>query len=320
MSEHNEVSEVEATSHHVHAWKPSHSSEVFKDPVLPITPQGTPGTCGCGGAAPVAQTPGNELKRPTYVYSIGRMQARFPNLSTEKEFAQVTARTGTAGQTDQQVFSNILSAPENRYLARQMNWVFTIQEVDSYLIVLRDPTDMDVLVRALRASPSTTDMDVIVGVMGPIAPATFANGLLAPIVLCDQMYSFDRAMLLQAIPKPKETTKEQFRAAAEDILNRVMLVSDNAGATDEHRALNYLAVRYPAIYTKASDAFGQNFSLTDVDVQPAALTSTRNMVDVVFSYTNRSTDYTESYFVRVDVTEEFPFLVTKLSPYYSRGS
>jgi hypothetical protein len=36
----------------------------------------------------------------------------------------------------------------------------------------------------------------------------------------------------------------------------------------------------------------------------------------VFGYTNRNTDFTEKFLVRVDVTEEFPFLVTKLSPYY----
>jgi hypothetical protein len=36
-------------------------------------------------------------------------------------------------------------------------------------------------------------------------------------------------------------------------------------------------------------------------------------------YTNRNTDFTEKFFVRVDVTEEFPFLVAKMSPYYDRG-
>jgi len=44
----------------------------------------------------------------------------------------------------------------------------------------------------------------------------------------------------------------------------------------------------------------------------------RKIVDVIFSFTDRKTDVTEKYFVRVDVTEEFPFLVTKLSPYYDR--
>jgi len=33
---------------------------------------------------------------------------------------------------------------------------------------------------------------------------------------------------------------------------------------------------------------------------------------------NRNTDFTEKFFVHVDVTEELPFRVTKLSPYYDR--
>lgn len=40
------------------------------------------------------------------------------------------------------------------------------------------------------------------------------------------------------------------------------------------------------------------------------------ILDVIFSYSHRQTDVTEKHFVRVDVTEQFPFLVTKLSPYY----
>jgi hypothetical protein len=97
-----------------------------------------------------------------------------------------------------------------------------------------------------------------------------------------------------------------------------MQLTDNAGATDEHRALNYLAMRYPAIYATAADQFERDFSLTRVDVQPSALSATRRIVDVIFWYTNRNTDYTEKVFVRCDVTEEFPFLVTKMSPYYDR--
>jgi hypothetical protein len=48
------------------------------------------------------------------------------------------------------------------------------------------------------------------------------------------------------------------------------------------------------------------------------LTGVRNIADVVFSFTNRATDVVEKQFLRLDVTEEFPFLVTKLSPYYDR--
>ncbi len=90
------------------------------------------------------------------------------------------------------------------------------------------------------------------------------------------------------------------------------------GAADEHRALNYLAVRYPAIYAKAAEEFGRNFSLTGVVARPSRLSGARKVVSAIFSYTHRETDVTEKYFVRVDTTEVFPFMVTKMAPYYDQ--
>ena len=58
--------------------------------------------------------------------------------------------------------------------------------------------------------------------------------------------------------------------------------------------------------------------LTAFDVRPSSLSGVRNIVDVIISLTNRATDVVEKQYLRVDVTEEFPFLVTKLSPYYDR--
>ena len=207
---------------------------------------------------------------------------------------------------------------ENRYLVRQLCWVLTIQGLETYLLVPRDPADIDLLVEAIRPAPSPNDIDVVIGMRGPIAPPEMCNGLMVPIVVFDQIYSFDRDALIKAIPKPEKTTAAQFGPAAEELFNRIMQMTDNAGATDEHRALNYLAMRYPAIYARAAEEFAQDFSLTGVEVRPSPLSGTRNIVDVIFSYTNRNTDFTEKFYVRVDVTEEFPFLVTKMSPYYDR--
>jgi hypothetical protein len=53
-------------------------------------------------------------------------------------------------------------------------------------------------------------------------------------------------------------------------------------------------------------------------VSSSSLSGARKILDVIFSFTNRGTDVTEKFFCRVDVTDEFPFLVTKLSPYYDR--
>ena len=282
---------------------------------MTIAPQAGGGTCGCGGAAGVSP---NGAGMGSYVYAIGRVEARFPNLAAEKEFAQATGRTETAGKTDQQTLYAVLSKRENRYLVRQLCWVLTIQGLDTYLLAPRDPADIDLLVEAIRPAPNPNDIDVAIGLRGPIAPPEMCNGLMAPIVVFDQIYSFDRDAFVKAIPKPDKTTVAEFGPAAEELFNRIIQVTDNAGATDEHRALNYLAMRYPAIYAKTAEEFGQACSLTGVEVRSSPLSNTRKIVDVIFSYTNRNTDFTEKFFVRCDVTEEFPFMVTKLSPYYDR--
>lgn len=271
----------------------------------------------CGASGPDALS-ANGSATPSFVYAIGRVGARFANLAAEKEFAQASGRADIAGQTDQQTFHTVLSRRENRYLARQMCWVLTVQGQDAYLLGPRDPADVDLLIEAIRPRPSPADIDVVIGVRGPIAPPELCNGLLVPIVVFDQIYSFDRDAIVRAIPRPSQIAAEQFGPAAEELFDRIMQMTDNAGATDEHRALNYLAMRYPAIYAKAAEQFGKNFSMTGVEVRPSALSGTRRIVDVIFSYTNRNTDYIEKYYVRCDVTEKFPFLVTKMSPYYDR--
>jgi hypothetical protein len=202
-----------------------------------------------------------------------------------------------------------------------MCWVLSIEGLETYLLAPSDPTDFDLLVEALRPTPTPMDVDVVIGASGPLAPPEMCGGLMVPVVTFDQVYSFDRDALVGAIPRPDsiaEKDEAQFRTAAGELFDRIMQLADNAGATDEDRALNYLAVRYPAIYATAADLFGRNFSLSAVEVRPSRLSGVRKVVDAIFSFSNRQTDVMEKHFARVDVTEEFPFLVTKMSPYYDR--
>lgn len=274
-----------------------------------VAPQACNG--GCSGS-------GNTTEPPVFIYAIGRIDARFPSIAVEKEFIQATARTETKGKTDQQSFYAVLSQRENRYLVRQMCWVFTVQGLETYLLRPRDAADLDLLVEAIRPAPSPADIDVVIGLRGPIAPPDMCNGLMVPIVMFDQVYSFDRDTLIKAIPKPEKIAADAFRPAAQELFDRVMQMTDNAGATDEHRALNYLSMRYHAVYATVAECHGRDCALTGVEVQPSRLSTTRRIMDVVFSFNHRKTDVSEKYFVRVDVSEEFPYLVTKMSPYYDR--
>jgi hypothetical protein len=244
----------------------------------------------------------------------------------EKEIAQAVGREVTTGLTDRQTFHAVLSKPENRYLVRQLCWVMAIEGLETYIVAPRDPVDINLLVESLRSTPAPGDLDVVVGVRGPLAPPDLCNGLQVPLVMFDQVYSFDRDSLIQAIVQQvKDATKvmdtsrdDEFRAAAGELFDRMMQLTDNAGSSDAHRALNYLAVRSQSIYKLAADQFAQGARLWAVTTRPSSLSGARKVLNVVFSYTNRRTDVMERFFTGVDVTDEFPFLVTKLTPTYDQ--
>lgn len=272
-------------------------------------PEPVPPRCACQAGT---------LEPPAYVYVLGRIEPRFPRLAVEKEFLQAAGRADTAGLTDRQALQGLLSQKQNRYLARKLCWVLAVQGVETYLLAPRDPVDLDMLVESVRPQPRPADIDLVIGVRGPIAPPEMCNGLVLPVVIFEQVYSFDLDTLVKSIPRPENISEQDFAPAAEELFMRVMQMVDNSGATDDHRALNYLAVRYPAVYTAAAQAHAQNCSLSAVEVRPSPLSGARKIVEVIFSFTHRQTDVTHKQFVRVDVTEEFPYLVTKMSPYYDR--
>jgi hypothetical protein len=282
--------------------------------VASLAPQqlaAAPAPCPTCAGAPRSQA-------RSYVYALGRIEPRFPSPAVEKEFAQAIGRAHTKGKTDREAMQAVLSARENRYLARQLCWVLTLQGLETYLLTPRDSADFDLLVEAVRPTPRPTDLDVVIGLRGPIAPPEMCNGLMVPIVVFEQIYSFHRDALIKSIPRQEKVAAKEFQPAAEELFDRIMQMTDNAGATDENRALNYLAVRYPAIYANVAEQFAATASLSAVEVRPSALSAVRKIVDVIFAFSHRNTDVTEKFFVRVDVTEEFPFLVTKMSPYYDR--
>ena len=116
--------------------------------------------------------------------------------------------------------------------------------------------------------------------------------------------------------QPGSVSNEVFGVAAEDMFRKMMELADNTGATGKHMALSYLAVCYPAIYAKAAEECGRNFSLTSIKALPSRLCDNRRIVSIIFSFTNREIDTVEKYLVKVDVNEEFPFIDTELSPHY----
>lgn len=280
--------------------------------VQPQTPDGQDAHACPSCAAAAAQT--------TPVYALGRVEPRFPRMSVEREFAQAIGRDAFQGLTDRAALQRVLLERRNRYLARQLCFVFVVSGIDTYILVPRDPQDLDALVDAVRPQPNALDIDAVIGMKGPLAPPALCNGLVVPIVAFDQIYSFDRPALLQALPRPEGAADADFDASADEVLERVMHMADNAGATSEHRALNYLAMRYPAIYSKTFEMHRDGYSMTSVEVRRAAVAGTRDIVDVIFGYTQRQNEFSDKVVCKVDVTDRFPFLVGRMQRYYDKQS
>ncbi|MGA5899028.1 hypothetical protein [Streptomyces venetus] len=261
---------------------------------------------------PVADLP-HEHRHP-YVFAIGQIRARFRDPGVEKEFAQVVGATDTQGLTADEVLREVLTRPENRYLARQMQYVLAIQGVDTYDVVPRYSEDYDKLVEALRPAPTPLDLDVVVGVRDPHAAADSCAGLALPVLEFHQLYSFSRPSLFDAIEKPDGMSAERFRATADEVLTKILQITENAGATPEDRAANFVACRYEAVYLKTLEAFADDYALTSIEVRPAAVGGDQGVMNFTVTYTSRTTDLTEKYSVLVSTRYMNPYLLTHLGP------
>ena len=159
---------------------------------------------------------------PQFVYALGRISPQYPNLGTEKEMAQLIGRSGVEGLTDRATIHEVLSQPENRYLPRSMCWLFRVEGLETFILHPRDSSDFELLVAAIRPNTRDSDVDVVIGLLGPIAHASMYAGVALPVVFVDQIYSFDIDSFLNEMPRPEGATLEEFNPIAEELFSRVM--------------------------------------------------------------------------------------------------
>lgn len=296
----------------------NYSKEVAESTVSPMsdTPeeaspeshQTDGGGCSCASCAQPSS------QQTNYVYSIGRIDARFPTVDIEKELAQVIRSTETVNLTDRQVLHQVLSQSDNAYIAREMCWVFSVGGIETFTIVPRSGIELVDLVNSLALGAQAGATNVMIGVRSPVPlPASACGGLSLPSVIASKIYSFNIDEFVKELPLSAGQI-----AAGKELLDRVTHLIDNVGDMDEHRAVNYLALRYLAMYSLVVENYNRDFSLQGVGISPVSTRSQRRMVDVTLRFVSRKTDVRELYAVRVDVTGMFPFLVSPLHPVFER--
>jgi hypothetical protein len=288
------------------------------------------GTCGgAGSSCPKCGPSSGQMASHApigWVYAIGRIVPQFPNLGVEKEFRQTAGGAGTAdGLLETNRLIDMLSRPENKYLARQLCWIFHNGEAESFTLVCRNDMEAQRLVDALpRAESVDQTIQVVIGSMGYSPFDAPCAGTALPAVMVDQHLTFPMSDFIDALAVADQGSGEKdgkgkgakpdeaFRVAARDLFARLTRRSDNRGMTDEHRALNYVALRYPPMYRLASDAQHNEKSLVDVQVRRGP-TGARRLIAVRMVFRAHRTDVVERYQCLVDVTDRFPFLAAPLT-------
>jgi hypothetical protein len=264
------------------------------------------GACTCGDAGP-----------SHFVYVLGTVDVKFPDQSISAEFQELAEamENGQQGVNEDRRdwCYRILSASprqHTRYIARQFCWILYVEGEPAYYLTLRDMQDFDGLIDCL-GEPKNDDLCLFVG-SSPLQLVELCNGIMAPVLTVDQVYRYRKSNILRyfkgkkGAPQPEELYKDLFQSA------------DNFGHTDEWRALNFLAVRYPPLSQRCSELAHDGYNLQAFPVLTSRLAAwgTKRVVDAIFTF-DKVGD-TRKYFVRVDVTHLFPMLVTPIAKYIDR--
>lgn len=248
-----------------------------------------------------------------FVYALGRIEARFPGLGLEREFEQRERAMGHAGGAHRhERMSAVLE--QNPHIAAQLCYVLTIGGSPAYIVAPAGQYLRKSLFEALALGDSTDACVVVVGRIGPMAPASVCGGILAPVVMCDQMYTFRRgdwlASLITSVEKAlaeRQIEHAHFGEVASALFTRLTQSTENVGASDVHRALNYLIMQHPGIFLSAAERHERHL-LDRIDTRVIQAPGARKQVAVILSFIETSTGLTERLFTRVDVTDEWPFV------------
>lgn len=305
------------------------------------------GSAGCACGAPGGVCTCENGGQRSFVYVLGTVDIRFPDQSISAELQTVAETMGVQDDPNLRIwYHRVLSLPEARHVARLVSWVLTVEGQFAYYLVLRDWHDLDDLVRCL-GEPKDEDLCLVVG-SSSLVPVETCAGVVAPVLAVDQISLFKMAELTEwgkktpapllqppVEPLEKRHTEKKRRGSHEPdppnppdppdpggpdptkLFNMLVQSADNFGDTDAWRALNYLAVRYPAIYETYAE-LSDTCELVSVKVMVSRLAREKHIVDPVFAFQNRDTGVVTKFFVRMDVTHLFPMIANPIAEYFDR--
>ncbi len=250
-----------------------------------------------------------------FVYAIGKLDIRFPSIGIEREFQQRERRFESeqslpAGRGER--LKVVLDA--NPHLWSRVCFVMSIGNVPAYIVAPSSQHTLRALLDAVGRGSDPGAFVTLIGRRAGTAGPGQCGGLLAPIVICDMLYAFrleewvgELATRVDEALKARKTDSARFTTVAREFFDQVVNSTENIGGLDTHRALNYVLVQHPGLALSVAER--PKSVLDRIETRQVQGTDLRRIVAVILTFVDRATGVPERLFCRVDVTEEWPFLV-----------
>jgi len=247
-----------------------------------------------------------------FVFAIGKLDVKFPNIGLEREFQRAAQRSGATTGTRSEKLAAVLRS--HRHIASRICPLLLVGGIPVYVIAPAAAYVRDALIEALAVNDSGDQWVVVSGRLGPPCRPTDCGGVVAPVVACDELYSFtvqqwskDLTEALQPAIKAKRATDQALARAAKEVFSTVVSSAENAGASEQHRALNYALVRHPGIFLTVAER-SDRAVLDKIETRMLPSFASRRQVGIVFTFLDNTTGVAERLFCRIDVTDEWPFV------------
>lgn len=284
-------------------------------PDLPTAGQAGPDPANAKPAGTPCVNCGSQmLPLEQYVYAIGRLDVRFPSLGIEREYQQRERALHDLPQQPRNA-RIVIVLEKNPHLALRLNYVFLIGGSPVFALSPSWGALKEAFFKALSQSHEMDHYCVMIGRVGAFTNPAAYGGLLLSLVFVDQLYTFSVSEWAEGLTKIAQPALESrkvetahFHAISQGIFREVTTMPENMGISDGHRAINYLVVQHPGMFLAAAERRGH--VLDRIETRVIQAVSGRRHVAVILNFLDRGTGVPDRLYCTVDVTEEWPFVVS----------
>lgn len=237
-------------------------------------------------------------------YIIGKIKPYFPTIDLQQEYQGAVSLLNLKPENYYQVFSyqsdktSPLAFRNYRYIAEQVYWIVSINNIDSFIAVAKTEQQLDSFINSLQAQ-SPNDSCVLIGAQPSSSSTISSTGqsgdINLPIIVCDHLL-----------------------APCQNITDAIQKfqIQPNLGLSSTERAINYMLIEFTTLSEQQKQLIATPApTLVKLTTKTLTVKPHRDIIEIILTYQNDSNESTQDYHCAIDVTDTYPFIEYALTNY-----